>query len=531
MAKKICPNCKNEISDKDKKCPSCGKKIDVEIKREQVKKKKKNDKIKEDKKIEKVENKEEKLTLPRINKPPIKERPKKEEKKKIEVKEEEIVTNDKDLDLEKTISIINVETAAKEGYRDYADKLATEMRTKKNNNKVVFITIIAILSIVIVILSVLLIQKNNTNVTYDSEPASTTIKKPTIEMNIYYSNNKFLTEKTSRSINLGSIKTVEENIELFDGILLYNEYGNYDGAIVLYKDDNLIKTYNTKTKEEKILKLSNKYNRYKIIHDKSNNEIYGISYLEGAEVKNNRYGTETVLSFKSSGYYDYTSEKVLYENDGYYNFEYVSPTKIKAYKGIETKKLVLLDSKQEKEYISKTIDDTICGTINYQALNDNYIISGKPNCVDDKLSNITIYNKDMLEIIDNIKYYGDLHIYNGQLYTTKDNKVYKFDSNGRLKYESSEYTQVLDIINNYFVIIDNDELKITSENNTKYTLDTWDSTYVYDLNSSGYFDEEKLKDNKENGEGIYITILKDDLGIDISRYYFNISTKEVIKIK
>ena len=160
------------------------------------------------------------------------------------------------------------------------------------------------------------------------------------------------------------------------------------------------------------------------IHITKCNDYIGISYLEDADVRSNRYGTETVISFKSSGYYDSDTGKVLYENDGYYNYEFVSPTKVKAYKGIDTKKLVLLDSKIEKEYLSKQIDDTICGTIDYQILNDNYIISGKPNCVDNKLSNITIYNKDMLEIVDNIKYYTDIHFYNGQLYTTKDNVVY-----------------------------------------------------------------------------------------------------------
>ncbi len=532
MAKKLCPNCKKEISDKDKKCPSCGKKIDVEIKREQVKKKKKK---KENKKIEKPEIKkvikEEKQEVVVKEKPIVKEELNNEIKTINYENAKEDIDNEKDQDLEKTISIINVETAAKEGYREYAEQLASSMKKKKENSKLVFIIIIAILTVIIIFLSILLLQKHENSQIDNSEPASSTIRKPTIEMNIYYSNGKFLTEKTSRSIVLGSIKTVEENIELFDGILLYNDYGNYDGAIVLYKDDGLIKTYNTKTLEEKIINLSSKYNRYKLVYEPKKNDYIGISYLEDADVRTNRYGTETVMSFKSSGYYDSESGKVLYENDGYYNYQYVSSTKVKAYKGIDTKKLVLLDAKTEKEYVSKEIDDTLCGTIDFQILNDNYIISGKPNCVDNKLTNITIYNKDMLEIVDNIKYYSDIHFYNGQLYTTKDNIVYKFDSNGRLKYESKEYTRVLDIINNYFVVIDNNEIKLSNENDTKYTLDKWQEGYVYDLNSSGYFDESKLETNSEYGEGIYISILKDELGTEVARYYFNISTKEVIKIK
>lgn len=567
MAKIKCPKCKKQINEDDLFCQFCGTRFendltvgvdseDISGKKRKETKPKKPKKVKEkvieekteealEPVIEKEKEKTETVEIPEIKEEVHEEKEEdtslveevKEEKKAPSKKEKEHKEtpkdDSKDVDLEKTIAIINVETAAKEGYRQYAEQLATTMKPKKRGlSKFIVTVFIIILLAIIAILSFLLYDKSkNNSCDLGEAEALERQKNASNDINIYYSNNKFLTEKTSRAIPLGSIKAVDPSIELFDGVIIYDDLSNYVGAIVLYKDDNYIKIYNTKTEEVNITSISTKYNKYEIVYDINNYKIYGIGFFDKADTSLDKNGNEKLNSFDSSGYYSIELRKELYKDKGYYNFEYVTSNLIKANIGFNSnKKLDLLDNREEKKYISNPYKEEVCGNIDYTSINNNYILIGEPNCLDSLLFNVTIYNKKMQEIVSEVNQ-NDIDYFNNYLYVRIDNKIYKYNEDGIKKYESNEYQQVLDVINGFFIVIENDQLKITNENYFDLLVTDWNENYSYNTVISRYYKENELQGDLEKNAGIYLFIeVNEDEELINKEYYFDPDTKELFAI-
>ncbi len=463
MAKTKCSNCGAELDNKNTICPNCGTK---------------------------------------------KEKRKRKEKKEKEETSKENLKILSDEYLEKKIAVINVKTAAKEGYRDYAETV-----TKQKNNKIfkensIHYFIIAILLIIIFILSIMLINsKNNKCQKYSSQN-----KDILNEIKIYNSRNGFITEKTSKSDYIGTIKAVDQIIHIYDGIILYNSQNQLEGIILLYKDDDKIKMYNTKTDKISIFNFKSDYEEYHLIYEPNTKEVFGISYIDGVEKENDNY-----IEIEYSGYYDLNQEKEIYVGKGFYDFKYVTQNKIKAKKGLDDNiNLVLLDTTKEKIDLSNKYDSYNCGSIDYIGLTSEYIISGTPGCIGKYMTNATIYDNQMKVIIEEINE-NEIEIYNNDLYVRKNDKIYRY-TNGNKKYESNKYDKVLDIINDYFIVVENNQLKITNENNINIFVTTWENNYEYHQLMSDYKYQNELPSDKK--EGIYLIIQKGE-NINNIEYYFN----------
>ncbi len=444
---------------------------------------------------------------------------KERKKKKNEIDEKENLEKISNEYLEKKIAVINVKTAAKEGYRDYAENINKPNKKKIIHDNNVFYIIITILLIIIFILSLMLINTRNNKCINQKDDNADKFN----EIKIYNSRNGFITEKTSKSEYIGTIKTTDINIHIYDGIILYSESDKIDGLVLLYKDDDKIKIYNTKLEVETILDLKNNYDEYHLVYDQETKKIEGISFLDGVQKE-----YDTYLEIEYSGYYDLNLKKEIYVGKGYYDFTYINSNKIKAKKGFSNNLyLNLLDLKEEKILLSDKYDNTNCGSIDYIGLTANYIISGKPGCMGKYMTEATIYDENMNVVIENIEQ-SNIEIYLNNLYVSKNNKIYRF-TNGNEKYESNEFEKVIDIINDHFIIVENGNIVITNERNKKIIVAPWNDNLNYQQILSGYKNELELNDN-EKEEGIYIVFQKGEYNEYIEYFYNPIdnSIKEYI---
>ena len=474
MAKIKCSNCGNELKRGVYVCPNCGT--------ERVKKRKSIKKNKNDKGIDSLTN----------------------------------------VSLEKKIAVIDVNTASKEGYRDYAEKVTPfHNKFRYNRDKSVSNFIIVVLLIIIFILSILLIKTNNQNTCIKESQSNNSLLN---EIKIYYSrNNKFLTEKTSKSEFLGVIKATDSNVQIYDGVILYDDNSRLDGFLLLYKDDDKIKFYNSKTNKLTSTILKSDYDEYRLVYDYKTKEVYGISFLDGI-TKQDDFGENVVTGFELSGYFNIINNEALYVGKEYYDFSFVSSSKIKAKKGFnDSLKLVLLDSNIEKVYLNNKYDDHNCGSFDYSALNSYYLISGTPGCIGQLMTDITIYDNNMDILIDGINE-DDIEVYRDYLYVKKNNKIYKYSGNN-IEFESKNYSQVLDIIHDYFIVVDNNTLTITNEDGIDVKVCSWDNNSIYQKLVSGYYSTNFLSEKRD---GIYLIVQNNNDKKNIE-YYFDPNTNIVEK--
>lgn len=474
MAKIKCSNCGNELKRGVYVCPNCGTK--------RVKKTRKRNSLKKEK----------------------------------EIKEIDSLTN---VSLEKKIAVIDVNTASKEGYRDYAEKVTPfNHKFRYNRDKSVSNFIIIVLLIIIFVLSILLIKTNNQNTCIKNAESNSSLN----EIKIYYSrNNKFLTDKTSRSELLGVIKAIDTNVQIYDGIILYDDNSHIDGFILLFKDDNKIKFYDSK--KDKVIStiLKSDYDEYHLVYDNNSKEVYGISFLDGITSEDD-FGENVVSSFELSGYFNLNKNEALYVGKGYYDYSFVSLSKIKAKKGFEdSMELVLLDSNTEKLYLKNKYDDHNCGSFDYSGLNEYYSISGTPGCIGQLMTNITIYDDNMDILVDDINE-DDIELYNDYLYVKKNNKIYKY-SGSNIEFESQNYSEILDIIHDYFIVVNNNSLIITNEAGININICSWNDNSIYHKLISGYYSTNLLSENRD---GIYLVVQngKDQKNVE---YYFDPNTNNV----
>ena len=487
--KKLCPTCGNELNDKDAYCQKCGTRMDIVLPLNHI--------------SEKISNRK----CPNCN---------------DKIEEGEVFCQKCGTRLD--------------NYEKIEDESKNKKAVIKQNNegtiskgKTFIIIIIIILLIAIIVLSTIILTKNK-EVKKEEQPEPVE-KEPQYEVNIYLENGKFQTNKTAKSEFIGTIKTDAEKITIYDGIPLYfNNKWEYEGAILLYKDDNQIKLYNTKEQKYEILKLKSNYERYKLIYSNTYNP-YGVEFLDGIERTIDYYGYETIESFTTSGYYNIETQKIMYQNEDYYDFEYVNPHKIKAKTGKDyNKKIYLLDNEKEVVYLSKyTTDEYGCGGITYEGIGNNYVIEGERDCLSGEIENGTIYT-DSINLIERNIDITETEEYKNMLYIIKNNIIYKYNKNGKEVYKTQKYDEALDVILNYFIVIENNKIKIKNEDNLDIELMEWKDTYKYLETRSRYYDKNDiaLENNKE--AGIYILVQTNETGYGSGvEYYFNITTKEIKK--
>ncbi len=285
--------------------------------------------------------------------------------------------------------------------------------------------------------------------------------------------------------------------------------------IVLYKDD-VLRTYNVKSKKIDKIKLEDAYDAYDIATNEDETEVIGIIYKDGEKTVD--YST----TYDLVGFYNIKLDTKLYEDKNYNYIYSISDKYIGATtENEEATQNHLLSTTKEEEILHKY------GTCVMYDTEDEFILE-KEGCIGEQ--GATIYTPDKKVLAQELSS-NEFSIYNKQLYFKQDNKVVIYNIKGNKVKESSNYQEVLDIIENYVVAVNNNKLIISSlDKDFTKELDDWNDEKYYHYMISGYYKENELSNENEKEAGIYLIVgnhgadSSDSSGIE---YYFNPETKEV----
>ena len=93
-----------------------------------------------------------------------------------------------------------------------------------------------------------------------------------------------------------------------------------------------------------------------------------------------------------------------------------------------------------------------------------------------------------------------------------------------------EFAKVLDVIRGFFIIVKDNQIVITNEDNIEVILGEWKDTYFYHSMISGYYNANQLDNEQEKDAGIYLIIETGENGPSSGvEYYFNVDTHNTKK--
>jgi len=321
------------------------------------------------------------------------------------------------------------------------------------------------------------------------------------ELKLYCNDTKCVTTPEDNYNNVIIIKTESENPKYYDADTIVNN-DETKLLYILYEDNNKIKIYNIDTLKIEETELENTYSNYEFAF-KNGNEIGGITYN---------------INSNSVGYYSYELKIKLYEG------EYSSITQLTSnYLTGNTydengSHSYLIDSTKEKVYLNKNDE---CSTYSILGTQEKNFIIDQNNCTGIS-GDIIIYTKGLTELasLDSESEYSIND--NGNINILKNNKVYTYDSTGKLINTSQEYNDIKQLIKNYIVYVENNYLYIT-DGNTKSAICDYSKVSYYNVASSGYYKKNERGTNKDEGIYIFLTL---ESGTTME-YYYNIIGKGI----
>lgn len=392
------------------------------------------------------------------------------------------------------------------------------LNKQKKSNKVFTIILIAILIIGLMVIAFLL-GKNFANKEDDkkNEENNQEVKKETYDKekykNInylymsedgYYCGNK-TDECTEKAIEIPS---ETEEIDILD----YQPYINKEKPrFILYKD-NGFKLYDTTEQTIEDLDLTTSSTYYNLHLSEDATEILGVTSGNG----------------EVGAYYNLKLKKNMYVNE-YQSISAISDTYLSVNKtndedNDEDDENFLLHVSEEKIEMKAT---GICKYLSVEEYKDKRYYLEYQGCVGG--SSATIYSVSKAVIAEN-KASTDYSFDNdGYLYILNNNKVEKYNTDGKLLSTSKSYENVMQLIKEFVVYKEDNKVYITDGKTTTKITD-WEDDFFFHSALSGYYDEESLFEEEDKDAGIYLVFeygqFDEGPGVE---YYYNTETKEVKK--
>ena len=466
------------------------------------------------------------------------------EEEKVEVSEEEIEdTSSK----EENITEEEIEdTSSKEEENETIEKKevpveeSKEVNNKKNN---ALILILFVLILILACMATYIITDKNNNLSVDkTEEKETKGKKETEEKEededdkevvekedndkeepvdnykydtkVYANNWSYSFEKTDWNEYAYSIKTETVNPKVIIK----------KGDLVLY-NDNTLKVLDVKTKKITDLKITKKYDDYKMNLSKDRKKVVG---LVGSS-KNSR--GEVI----SESYINLVTGKTLYQDNKNdlsvlnedYLINYVE-------NGKDENDMSIFDlhimSTNEERVVKKLSDFGVCENI-VESENDSNIFAVSQGCVG--ISSYRFMNSNFEYFTDELNGNEFAYTKNGNLYVLMDNTINEYDEKGKVINTIRLDGEVMHIFNDYYLTKENDRFYIKDYKNFSKVLgNVPNDKYYYHFAISGYYDKNALSSEKEKSAGYYFIIelgsesMGDGDGAGIE-YYFDPITKEV----
>lgn len=276
----------------------------------------------------------------------------------------------------------------------------------------------------------------------------------------------FSTDSTSGSL-IFAIETETNSAKLFDVDVR-------NGINVLYNDNGL-KIYNVAKKTITKLSLKNEYDFYKL------------------------YKNSSIITLKDdkAGYYDISNNKMMFENK-YSNMFFVNDSYVSGFSYGKSKNTADLINVKTGE-IELSVDEVYF--INVEESNGKkYYIAEQPG---NEIVSIYSGLKKVVYTASNNSY---ANIYNGYLYVVSNNRVTKFDNDGK-EIKSLTYSDLKRVVNNYAIYLDNGYLKVINIDDEKELFKIeWSNNYKFV--SSYYKTQEEITEERiVNGTaGLYVEL-------------------------
>lgn len=393
------------------------------------------------------------------------------------------------------------------------------VKNNKNSHKVFFIIISAILIVGLMLCAFLLgkqyankEQKTNDKVETNQGKSEENLDKEKYKYTSYV-------YKNSDGYYCGNQNDIctEKGIEIPSEtknakILAYEpQVGEQEPKFVLYKD-NGFKLYNVKTKQVDEIVLTDDARNYSLDLNDNETEIQGII---------SRFD-------ESSSYYSYQLKKNLYEGE-YENFsvldgDYVEGFKMNDEENSDDDESYLLSNNEEKVIMKST---GACKSYRTAIYGEKMYIYELDGCTGGSTTTIYTGSKALIAKDKNSTEWDVDE--KGNLYILSNNKVEKYNIDGKLLSTSKSYSNILHVIRGFILYKENNNIYIT-DGKTTTKIGPWEDKFYYHSMLSGYYDEGSLANEHEKEAGIYLIFeygqMDEEPGVE---YYFNTETKEVKK--
>lgn len=346
-------------------------------------------------------------------------------------------------------------------------------------------------------------------------------------------------------------------------------------ALVFYINN---KNADKKKIKEVTKQTDEKWTKYK--EEKTNNKIYfykneNDEIIATLDIQDDKYENNGVYYCKDSNckIYDVNNKYAfIYDYDSYYFFDYKNNLIRKSnlndsYKEIKIASYndkiygLILENENDKFGFYYLNTDNLSIDFNYDFFNDNYVTLNKENIIgykyEDSYNNSFIinikngnilyeskYDINVINNKNNLYYYimdeNKMDIYNnelkkilneeeinkfgvsdkGNIIISNSNYFDMYNNNGVFIKKSKEYKEILLILNDYVVVIDNDNyLKIIDyDSNLVHSFEEVKDNYFFNSEFSGLY-------KKDNKYGIYLIFENREVGKSYE-YYFIPKTKK-----
>ena len=254
------------------------------------------------------------------------------------------------------------------------------------------------------------------------------------------------------------IKTESEDAKVFD---------EFEDKYVFYKDNEKIKVYNNYFKKSYVINIATNYFSYSFNTDDLSKEFVSITYLETDE------------SFAS--YYSVTDDKIIYDKAYkemmFLSSDYVTGSEFTCEKDIcRQTKTNLLSTKENKVLLSHTFKKKTDGyyeeNLFYQLLKNNKQTFICLSTFIDATIYEEIYNTDYKLLQQDIGEFSVSVSSEGYLYVEKNGIVTAYNKDGNV-IKKSDKNNVLQLIDDYIVIVKNDKLVLMTIDGDYTDIVSW----------------------------------------------------------
>lgn len=386
---------------------------------------------------------------------------------------------------------------------------------KKSNEPFIIIAcailIIALIAGVFVLGSKFADKENNKK----NEETKEDVKKETYDKNKYKNTSYLYMDEKGEYCGNKGINCEKEGLAIpsetkeIDVLSYQPNTPRTEPRFVLYKENSAFRLYDAKNKTIDEIKLKEGFSYYYLHVNDDETEVIGI-------ILNSDNGDEYYNLKKDKSMYVGKYANIMAESE-----EYLSATNITGDNYEGEYESYLLNTNEEKIEMKTTGE---CKYLSVKKFKDKIYYLENDGCIGSSIT--TIYSNSKIAIAKNKEATDWSTDSEGNLYVLNNNKVEKYNADGKLLETSKTYSNVLHLIKEFVVY---------KEGKTIYITDGKEVTKVGELKEdldyhsmlSGYYNKYELSNENEKEAGIYLIFGEvDGSGVE---FYFNPKTKEVKK--